>query len=132
MKQDCAEKATALLWAQNRVLQARSAVLAPVFATMLENAAAARMLLATSTAVLIEFLNRARPGPDFGNDTMASMRARELRDAPLAAVIKDAASFCTNAISNGEPDAVRAAVRSWHAAVAALATDPTVELPQLP
>lgn len=129
LKQDCAEKATAALWARNRVLEARAALLAPVFATMLENAAAARMLLATSTAVLIEFLNRDRPGPDFGADTMSSMAAREARDKPLVEITQEAKRFITHAISNGEDDAARAAVRTWHAAVAALAGDPSVELP---
>ena len=129
LRQDLVERQTAALWARNRVLQACAALLAPVFATMLENAAAARMLLATTTEVLIEFLNRDRPGPDFGTDTMSSLRAREARDAPLVEVTQKAKRFITHAISNGEDDAARAAVRSWHAAVAALAGDPSVELP---
>jgi hypothetical protein len=133
LESDAAKSDATLARRRNAVLTARAELLASVARQILERAAAARFTLAVSQAVLHDLLNTdERDAPEYGDDVIARISAKEERRAPLAEVTADARRFALNPESGDEGNAARLAVEQMRAVTSALVKDASVALPPLP
>ena len=132
IQEDCAAAALACVSAAVDTMVARNAVLAPVCRELISRARDAHRSFALNKAMLVLLLNDPASGaPDFGDDTLAGVRAREQIAAPLAG-LRDAAERATmsaNRTAEEDSAVVAEAVAALKSAAAALLKDPATVLP---
>jgi hypothetical protein len=132
LEQNVLESNAALLQCLVDTAACRNAVLAPVCRELISRARGAHRSFALNKAMLVLLLNDPSSGaPDFGDDTLAGVRAREQIAAPLAG-LRDAAERATmsaNRTAEEDSAVVAEAVAALKSAAAALLKDPATVLP---
>lgn len=126
LEQDVAESKAAVEWAVVDRMAAANAALAPICSALLEQARAARRDLAIGKALLTELLsNPSRGAPEFRDDALGGMRAREQITAPLSGLRAEVEGLMMLNPPDEERAAVEAAVAGMRSFLARLATDAT-------
>jgi hypothetical protein len=132
LQDDVAQAEAALRQAVVDRLSAANAALAPICRALLDRTRAARRDSAVGKALLLLLLNDpAREAPEFRNDALGGMRAREQITAPLSGLRAEAESATMNSTAE-ERAAVEAAAAEMRAFVDRLATDASAEPPAIP
>jgi hypothetical protein len=114
-------------------MAARNAVVGVACRQLIDRAVSSRRDLAVCKALLVEILNSAERGaPDFGQDALARIRAREVINGPLIACTEEFEGLMMLNSTDEERAAVESAVAGMESFLARLATDATAEPPAIP
>jgi len=116
-------------WAQNAVITAANALLAPEAARLLEETRELRMRLALNQTLLTEMFHDSG-GPEF-KDAIDAMRARDERDLPLKQLKEDAGHFLMMMINGtiAEQRVVAERIATWWQARKGMWSDADAPLP---
>jgi chromosome segregation ATPase len=133
LQDDLAQAEAALRQAVVDRLEAVNAALAPIARALVGRAREAARDLAVAKALLLVLLNDlSRGAPDFSDDALAGMRARQRIAEPLAGLRAEAEAATGRSSNVEERGAVEAALAAMQSFVAKLAVDATAELPAIP
>ena len=133
LQDDLVQAEAAVQWAVVDRLAATNAALAPLCRALVDRAREAARDLAVAKALLLELLNDpASKMPDFSDDGLSRMRARELITAPVLGLRVDAERATTRNSSDEDRAAVESAVTEMRSFLVRLATDASAELPPTP
>ena len=132
IEQDCTEAAIAARDALVERLAATNGAIAPLCRTLVDRAREAARDLAVAKGLLLALLNDpARSAPEFSDDALAGMRAREQITAPLAGLRAEAERATTRNSSDEDRAFIETAVAEMQSFLARLATDAAAEPPAL-
>jgi hypothetical protein len=132
LQDDVVQAEVALRQAVVDRLEAVNAALAPIARALVDRAREAACDLAISKSLLLSLLNDlSRGAPDFSDDALAGMKARQRIAEPLAGLRAEAEAATGRSSNVEERAAVEAAVAEMKSFVAKLAVDASAEPPLL-